>query len=291
MTDFPKVTVVVPVRNAASTIDDCFESLRALNYPRDCLEIIVVNNGSTDETQTLLEKFQLSITVLHEEKKGPAAARNKGIRNANGEIVVFTDADCTVEPDWLQNLVLLLKDETVGVVGGKILSKRPCNRIEKFGEQIHNHNQAINICTPPYVITMNWASRRSTLEELGMFDERFLRSEDVELSRRILQAGYKFAYAEQATIYHRNEKTFFGLVAEGFTHGFHSIKFFKVHRVFMERSGHRRIFLRSYLNVAISLMKAVIGPDRHKSLCEFLFNVAKKCGKVAGSVRFRHLDL
>jgi GT2 family glycosyltransferase len=130
--------------------------------------------------------------------------------SARGEVVAFTDADCVVEPGWLASLVAPLSDESIGIVGGKILAKRPCNPIEEFGERIHDHELAINVYEPPHVITMNWASRVSVLRE-NLFDEKFLRSQDVDLSYRILQQGYEFVFTPAAVVYHRNEKTFSGL--------------------------------------------------------------------------------
>jgi hypothetical protein len=86
------------------------------------------------------------VTVLF---RGPV---QEGILNARGDIVAFTDSDCVVDKNWLQQIVFPLRDDSIGIVGGKILSKRPCNTIEKFGEKIHDHNRTINEFEPPYVI-------------------------------------------------------------------------------------------------------------------------------------------
>ncbi len=213
---------------------------------------------------------------MYEEKRGPSATRNKGLLNARGDVVAFTDSDCLVDKDWLQQIVFPLQDDSIGIVGGKILAKRPCNKIEEFGEKIHDHNRSINEFKPPYVITMNWASRLCVLKEVGLFNESFRRGEDVDLSYRIFQAGYKFVYKPEAIVYHRNEKTLSGLFKEGYLLGYHSIKNLKSRKNFLKKFGHRRFNLSSYTEILSSFAKFVLGRNRSDSLCYFVFNSGKK---------------
>jgi GT2 family glycosyltransferase len=224
----PSATVVVAAYNAASTIGDCLDSLAALRYPRELLEIIAVDNMSTDATRAEIHR-RGGVVLVQEATRGAAAARNAGIRRARGAVVAFTDADCTVDPDWLSELVGPLADPQVGIVGGRNLARRGANPAERFGEIIHEHYAAIHVWRPPYVISMNWASRRSVLLEAGLFDERFLRGQDVDLSYRIGRAGYRLAYQPTAIVYHRNERTLLGLAREGWQHGFHSVELRRVH--------------------------------------------------------------
>lgn len=184
-----------------------------------------------------------------------------------------------------------LQDESIGAVGGRILSKRPCNKIEEFGEKIHDHNKAINEFKPPYVITMNWASRRSVLMEADLFDETFIRCEDVDLSRKIIEAGYKFFCEPEAIIYHSNEKTLSRLFLEGYLHGFWSIKVIKEWKDFVRRFEHRRFYFRSYKDIITSLINFFQGHNKNNNICFFTFNVGKKIGKLFGSIRFFYLDL
>ena len=130
-------------------------------------------------TRYILDKYRKEINILlYEKKQGAAAARNRGILNARGKFIAFTDADCLVDRDWLANIISPLQDARVGIVGGRILSARPYSEIERFGEKIFDHNRAINQSRPPFVGTMNWASRRSVLIGIGLFDEDFIRSQN-----------------------------------------------------------------------------------------------------------------
>lgn len=291
MAYFPSVSVIVPVYNAQNTIKECVNSLLSLKYPKESVELIFINNASTDNTLRFLEEFGDKIKILNERKKGPAAARNKGIMNSSSEIIALTDADCKVYNDWLKKIVNPLQDESIGAVGGKILSKRPCNKIEEFGEEIHDHNKAINKNKPPYVITMNWASRRSVLTEVGLFDEGFIRCEDVDLSRKIMQAGYRFHYEPETIIYHSNEKTLSGLFREGYNHGFWSIKGHKAWKDLITRSGHRRFNFNTYKDIIMSFVNFAIGKDKIYNMCYLSFNLGKKIGKISGSFRYLYVDL
>ena len=218
----PQASVIVAVYNGAATLRACLDSLLRLDYPADRVELLCVDNASTDATPRLLADYGSRLRVLCETTRGPAAARNRGLSVARGEVVAFTDADCAVDPGWLRHLVTPLTDPSVGVVGGKILSRRPCNLIEAFGERIHDHARAMYEFSPPYAITMNWASRRTVLEQIGRFNPTLLRSSDVDCSYRLVAAGYRLVYAPAAIIYHRNERTPWGLVHEGYVHAVHA---------------------------------------------------------------------
>ncbi len=231
----PSASVIVAVRNGAATLGACLDSLLRLDYPADRVELIAVDNASTDTTPDVLAGYGARLRVLHEKRLGPAAARNRGLRDADGELVAFTDADCVVDRQWLRHLVAPLTDATIGVVGGRILSRRPCNRIEAFGEHIHDHARAVQL-SPPYAITMNWASRRSVLEAVGRFNETLLRSSDVDCSYRMVAAGYRLVYAPEAVIYHRNERTPWGLVHEGYVHAVHAPRVRALHAEFLART-------------------------------------------------------
>ena len=291
MKDTPNVSVIVPVFNGADTVHACIESLLTLDYDEGARELIFVDNASTDETAEILRSHGQKICAVFESTRGPAAARNRGLRAARYEIVAMTDADCTVDRHWLRELVQPLRDPSVGLVGGTISSKQPCNAIETFGERIHDHRMAIEVWQPPYVITMNWASRKSLVERLGFFNEKFLRNEDADFSYRAYQAGVKFIFAPGAIVRHQNEKTYPSLFREGYLHGFYAVQTLKTHRRLLAQMGQRRIYLATYRALLSNLKQSLRGQQRSEARCHVVFNAAKKLGMLTGSFRFADLNL
>jgi GT2 family glycosyltransferase len=287
----PTASVIVPAYNAEATIQACVESLLELRYPRDRLELQIVDNCSRDGTVDALRGFGGRIAVLSERRRGAGAARNAGLATARGEVVAFTDADCVVDPDWLRQIVAPLDDRGVGVAGGTIRARGPANEVERYGEEIHDHRRAIEDLRPPYAVTMNWASRRELLRELGGFDERFRRGQDVELAYRAIEAGYELAFVADAVVYHRNEQTLTGLFSEGFTHGFHGVHVRKRHRDFLRGYGHGRGGRPHFADIGARFLDWVRGNDPGRARCEAFFSSGKKAGRLLGSIRFGRLDL
>jgi glycosyltransferase involved in cell wall biosynthesis len=275
----PLLSIIVPVYNGSHTIAACLDSLLSLDYPREQFEIVVVNNASTDRTAEILATYRDRARLLEEKTRGPSAARNRGILEAGGKIIAMTDADCVVDRHWLRNLVQPLEDESVGIVGGRILSRKPCNRIEKFGETIHDHQKAIEVFKPPYVITMNWASPRKVLLDTGLFDETYIRCEDVDLSQRVLERGYRLVYEHRAVVFHRNERSLTGLFREGFQHGKWSVKHSKHHCGRNRGSGRRRINFCSYREIGANLWAALFSTQRVNALCQATFDTGKNSAK------------
>jgi glycosyltransferase involved in cell wall biosynthesis len=287
----PSVAVIVAARDAEDTIDECVRSLLELRYPAGGLELCFVDNGSSDATAVILGRYGDRVRLLHESRRGAAAARNAGISATESEVVAFTDADCTVHPDWARHLVAALADTRAGVAGGTILAREPANDVERFGQTIHDHHKAIEVYEPPYAITMSWASPRAVIEGLGGFDERFTRCQDVDLSFRILQAGHELAFAPEAIVHHRNEPTLPRLFQEGFTHGFHGVRARKRHEQFLRRFGHGRLGRPGYGEIAGRFVDWARGREPGRASCDAVFNSGKKAGKLLGSARFGHLDL
>lgn len=278
--DSPTVSIVVPVFNGAATISQCVASLLAIDYPRDRYEIICVDNASSDSTVAHLQAFLPQIRILREETRGAAAARNCGIRAAHHDIIAFTDADCVVDAGWLQALARRVGDPGVGIVGGRIAAREGGNAVERFGEKIHDHRRAIEEFRPPYVITMSWASPRKVLEDVGLFDESLLRGQDADLALRIGAAGWQMVYMPDAIVRHFNERSLWGLLCEGYTHGRyapvlrsrHSLTRKQWPRAFQMRKALERVLQTSTL--------AGLNGSWREHLYALTFNAGKACGEI-----------
>jgi glycosyltransferase involved in cell wall biosynthesis len=285
----PAVSVVVPVRDAARTIGACVDSLLALEYPLERLELIAVDNGSTDGTRAVLERYGARLRVVDEPVRGAAAARNRGVRAASHPVVAFTDADCRADRGWLRHLVLPLADETVGIAGGRILAHDPDHPVQRFGESLHDHERAMTHYRPPYAITMSWASRIEVLRAVGLFDPLFLRAQDAELAYRLVFAGYRLVYVPESIVYHHNRSTPGALLHEGFQSGFWAVAIARKHHAAMRAGGARRFSAASYRALMSSLLGAAGGRDQDGY--RFVFLLGRKLGLVAGSARFGYLKL
>jgi glycosyltransferase involved in cell wall biosynthesis len=202
-----KVSIVIPVYNEEKMLPLCLDSLQSLDYPKEMLEIIFVDNNSTDKSAKIIKKYP--VTYLFEGKKGAGAARNTGIRQAKGEIIAFTDADCVVRKDWINRITEGFKNKNTGCCSGKTVSYKPERFIEKLFEWLFEKQPKWNInyfedyFIGPVFATCNLACSKKALDEIGLFDDGLLASEDVDLVWRINLKGYQVDYIENAIVEHK----------------------------------------------------------------------------------------
>jgi hypothetical protein len=114
----PTVSVIIPVKDRAEDLRSCLISLKHLAYPQEKIEIVVVDDGSTDHTPAVAEELGAVLIESGMVAGGPAHARNKGTRVAQGEILAFIDSDCTASEQWLRELLPVFADAEVAAVGG-----------------------------------------------------------------------------------------------------------------------------------------------------------------------------
>lgn len=207
----PVVSVVIPAYNCARTLGDCLASLFAQTYPPDRFEIIVVNDGSIDETAAIATVAATTggwkghFALLSQPNGGPASARNTGIHAATGQIVAFTDADCVAAPDWLASLVHVFEGHPdVAGVGGPLQNAAQANTVVArylLAAEFYRHRTRGG--TVDYLVTANAAFRRAVLLSAGGFIERERAwAEDADLSFRLVQSGYTLLLSPQGTVTH-----------------------------------------------------------------------------------------
>lgn len=201
------VSVVVPVYNGMKTIAGTVEKLLRQSYKP--IEIIVVDDGSTDGTLAALRRFEPKIKLIAKTNGGPASARNRGIDLAKGNVVAFTDSDCLPTENWLQCLIAGFTNESIAGVGGTITSAEKTLISEYIDLAGFLNPQADIKGNIPYLITANACFRKVVLSKVSGFSEEFRKpgGEEPELCWRIKKLGYQFSVAPDAIVYHHHRQT------------------------------------------------------------------------------------
>jgi len=203
-----RVTVVIAARNAAGTIEACLRSIAAA-HPGTA--IVVADDGSTDQTAQVARR--LGARVVEASGAGPSAARNQGVGAASSPLVAFTDADCTVEPGWLDALVEALDGEGVAAaggrqinaVGGRVTSPPAIvlGALFRLAALVSDYTRSSGPRRDvPHNASCNSLYRRSVFLDAGGFRVGLWPGEDVDLDRRIRRRGYRLAYAPGAVVIH-----------------------------------------------------------------------------------------
>ena len=203
-----KCSIVVPVYNGQATIGRCVDSLLKQSMRDDSLEILVVDDASTDETLSILSRYPDIRIVRQPRNMGPAAARNRGALEASGEIIVFTDADCIAAPDWVDQMTSSY-DSDPRLVGVKGTYRTQQHEITARFVQLEyegKYDKMAKADTIDFIDTYSAAYRRSIFLEMGGFDTGFpvACAEDVDLSYRMALEGYRMVFNPKAWVYHQH---------------------------------------------------------------------------------------
>lgn len=263
----PDISIVVCTRNRAARLTNALESLFRLQTQNlFSYEIVVVDNGSTDDTSKvcddLARQFDGVLRRVYEPKTGIATARNRGYREAAGAWVAYFDDDQLAEKNWLAELWRMALDKGVRCVGGAVALLLPAaqkTRLDPFTRMLLGEaDWSSQACRYSEKVTPgagNLMIRRSLLEELGGFDEAFLnRSEDTDLFLRLHRAGNESWYVPTAKVWHvitpdRLEPAYLRRLAENMGSRIAELEF--------ERLGPRRFALWRLAKVVRWMMAQV----------------------------------
>ncbi len=243
----PQVSVVVPTHNRAGSLRECLEALSSQTCP--CLEVIVVDDGSTDGTADVAESYRgRGVRCVRQGNLGASAARNRGAREARGDVVCFTDDDCVPCKDWLERITGAFSEEGVSVIGGRVVYSTglgPKTLLERFMEKWDVYNGRGEV----YLTGINSAYRRGVFMELGGFDEGMRALEDSDLHIRFVGSGRKPVYAPEAVVCHRTRDSVPALMAQFFAYGrgWHML-----HRKYPKRYGAARLVLPRLGSIALN---------------------------------------
>jgi cellulose synthase/poly-beta-1,6-N-acetylglucosamine synthase-like glycosyltransferase len=259
--DIPKIAVIVPAKGEAPYLDKCIDSILKLTYPY--FDIIVVDDGLTENAKRRMERFRDQVTILSSSREGPSHCRNIGANFTDAKFLAFTDSDCYVDKDWLKELMrgFLVYPEAAGCGGTQKLPEEATKfeqrsflfmrkvgfltdymRSAKSGKIIEvDHNASCNVMY-----------KREIFLEAGGFLEGLWPGEDVELDYRLKRKGYDIAFNPQAVVYHHRPKNIKSLLSMMYRYG-------KAQGILVCRYGiFRKIQLTTFISVFFLLVLTVL---------------------------------
>ncbi len=200
MSERIKVSLYIPCFNADKYISFCLKAVLNQSYPVE--EIIVIDDGSTDNTSDIISQFPVKI-IKYIKNKGLPYVRNLAIKNAKNDFLACVDADCVPEKDWLQKLIKNFSPEVAGV-GGKLVESDTNEIIDSWRSiRMKQHWGDKKSDSVPFLFGSNNVFRKKILDDVGGYKDKWLNNyEDVDISRRVNTAGYKTIYEPEALVYH-----------------------------------------------------------------------------------------
>jgi len=270
----PSISVVVPAYNAAETLGECLAVLLGQSIPRSEYEVIVVDDGSTDATQEVVKKY--GVLLLTQANQGPAAARNLGVSHAQGEILLFTDADCVPSRNWIEAMVAPFVDPIVGAKG--VYRTRQKELVARF-VQLEYEDKYDRMRLEPYIDfidTYSAAYRKTIFQKNSGFDPAFPQAsgEDIDFSWRLSRKGYKMVFAPNAVVYHRHVASVLDYVRRKYYVGYWRVLMYRHHPGKMVSDSHTPQVLKLQVGLAGLLVTTLFGATLLRELLWMSFAIA-----------------
>lgn len=213
-----RISIIVCTYNGEKTLLGCLDSLESLDYPKNKLEILIVDNSSTDSTKEIarefIKKLRFKSRYFFESSLGLSSARNKGVKEARGDIIAFIDDDAVANENWLKEMIENFEDAEVWAVGGRVIPKYeiiPPNWLPE-----NQYLFPLTICDlgedtkeVPHLVGTNMAFRKKVFEKIGYFrtdlgrkGENLLSGEEIDFCERLAKTGKKIIYNPLSIIEH-----------------------------------------------------------------------------------------
>lgn len=215
-----KVSIVIPARNEADRIEKALRALKKQSYSN--IEIIVVDNGSTDATRAIAAAF--ADKIVDAPIPGISRAKNAGVKAASGDIIAFTDADCIASEEWVRELVSSYQSHAgVVSVGGPAVQPYGAPEFESCVDDVVGFLSLLGArygreikedCEIEHNPGCNTSYHRSVFDEHGLFDEKLLTCEDAEFDSRIIAGGDKILFNPRAFVEHHKRDSYKGVLIQ-----------------------------------------------------------------------------
>lgn len=180
-----KVSIIIPAFNEEKYIPQCLDSISSLKYPKANIEVIVVDNGSTDRTCEIAKSY--NVILLQDSTKNVSWLRNLGAKHATGSILAFVDADCVISEQWLSSAQKYFDNPDVAAWGGPPVPPKGANWVQKAWCVVRQKHEDIEFVD--WLGSMNFFVRKEIFLKASGFDEGLVTCEDVDLSYRLSKFG------------------------------------------------------------------------------------------------------
>jgi len=289
--NLPLVSIIIPTFNRKEKLRNCLESIRKLEYPESLLEIIVVDNGSLDDTIRIVRNEFKEVKLVTESRRGVSFARNTGFRHSKGKIIAFIDDDCQVHRGWLRKIVSDFScEDLIGVGGPVVLSLDPTQVSLKFlavFSAFSHYDLGQRRKHVVYLSGANMSFRREAFD-FTSFDPNLgppnAYLEDFDFCETLHRLGFKLLYDPEAIVYHfpDNPKLslWYILIHRGPKEGFSYYYYDRKRRPWIKVL---RYFIGDFLTKTIRLLRHRNGHNFFKTAVSFYgvlaclrkFNVCK----------------
>ena len=209
----PSVTVIIPTRDRKGELAECLKSVFAQDYPKDKLEVIVIDDGSEDGTGEVGHMFSCKL-FSHKNSHGQSYCRNLGAKEARGEILAFIDSDCVAGSSWLKELVPYFKWDRIAAVGGFVdgyFDESPLDRYEKVcspAQHGRSYHSRLERTAQPFMCPRAtcWSEEWPTLKRVESRKPLHV-GEDVDFCWRLRSAGYDMFYVPRGAVQHKHRNS------------------------------------------------------------------------------------
>ncbi len=238
-------SIIVPVFNRVFEVNELLQSIEKLDFPRENFEVIISDDGSTDNLNEIVDSFKKkkSFKLIHliQQNKGPGAARNLGVSKASGDFFIFVDSDVIIPSDWLKNISAALKKENADAFGGP----------DTYSSDFDPFLKAVNYSMTSFLTTgglrgkkgkklakfyprsFNMGLSRKTWEKTGGFGS-LRHGQDIEFSNRIIKSGAKIIFINNAPVYHKRRTSLRRFYKQVFNWGVARINLYKIDPAMLE---------------------------------------------------------
>jgi lipopolysaccharide/colanic/teichoic acid biosynthesis glycosyltransferase/glycosyltransferase involved in cell wall biosynthesis len=275
--DRPTISIVVPAHNAGRALVGCIEAL-LLQVPGELYEIIVVDDGSDDDTWQIAQSYSRlhsqgcspEVKAVRQPQGGAASARNLGVKVARGDIVLFTDADCEPVPSWALYLTRALRSGAAGAKGTYRTRQRSLTARFVQAEYESKYRRMRRLSRIDFIDTYSAAYRRDLFLEAGGFDEEMLALEDQELSFRLAERGYRLVFVPEAVVYHIHASTPTAYLRKKFWIGYWKVRVSALHPGRIVNDSHTPVSIKAqmilFVSGFVSLLEAPFSQTARRSV-------------------------